>query len=118
MSEASGRCRMVVSPRQVPDPLASAEIRLMTHVLVAGWLMLGIGSGGPKRHPALWSGYSVLVTDGPEVHWRSPGPASVGVVAARSYVPVPLLQLLTLKMETPRSGTAAGSGTPTPPPPK
>ena len=51
MSERSGRLRAVV-PSHFPVPAALVEMRLMTQVLVAGLLLFGIASGGPKRQPS------------------------------------------------------------------
>ena len=51
MSEASGRLRLVV-PSHFPVPDALTETRLTTQVLVAGLLLFGIASGGPKRQPS------------------------------------------------------------------
>ena len=46
---------------QFPEPDALVDTRFITHVLVAGLLALGIGSGGPKRQPG-FPGYSGFVT--------------------------------------------------------
>src|SRR4029077_833498 len=96
---------------QVPAPDALLETRFTMQTLVAGLFVFGTGSGGPKRQPGL-PGYSGLVT--PAAVQLRLLPVSEFVVAARSNVPAPALQLASLAIEAAWSGIAAGSGMPTP----
>src|SRR5881398_2011623 len=100
---------------QFPEPEALVDTRFITHVLVAGLLALGIGSGGPKRQPG-FPGYSGLLT--PAAVQLRLLPVSRSVVAARVRFPVPVSHAVTLVSEVPWSGMTDGSGTPTPAPPK
>src|SRR5213593_4493246 len=116
MSEASGRLRLETLPSlQLPAPEEFVDTRFTTQVLVAGLLVFGMGSGGPKRHP-VFPGYSGLMT--PAAVQLRLLPVSVLVVAARVSAPVVALQLEIFVIEVPWSGTTEGSGTPTPAPPK
>lgn len=100
---------------QFPDPEALVATRLITHVLVAGLLALGIGSGGPKRQPG-FPGYSGFVT--PAAVQLRLLPVSVSVVALSAKSPVAASQVESFVIELPLSGITDGSGTPTPAPPK
>jgi len=85
MPELSGRLRFVVLPAlQSAVPAAFPVIVLTTHVLVAAPAceVFGIGSGGPKRHPAfvhwVWAHFALL--QAPPVHVVAPGEQSAVVV--------------------------------------
>src|SRR5207244_1844478 len=49
-SELRGRLTLA-APAQLPVPVALWARLLMTHVLAAGVVGFGMGSGAPKRHP-------------------------------------------------------------------
>src|SRR5262245_30938876 len=123
MSEASGRLRVTV-PSQLPLPAAFVEIRLMTHVLVAWLVVLGMASGGPKRQPGL-PGYSGLLTPA-ELQWRFGCTLpETSAVAVGAMLKLPAEQAVRLVYVPPKPlasssvfGTSDGSGTPTPAPPK
>ena len=100
---------------QFPEPDALVDTRFITHVLVAGLLALGIGSGGPKRQPG-FPGYSGFVT--PAAVQLRLLPVSALVVALRARSPVAASQLEIFVIELPMSGITDGRGTPTPAPPK
>src|SRR5215813_6318264 len=118
MSERSGMLMLELPSPQLPDPVASVEMRFTTQVLVAALLAFGIGRGGPKRQPVL-PGYSGLTTPADEqVQLGCGPPTSVSVVAASVSAPVGVSQLAIRSSEVDWSGIAAGSGTPTPAPPK
>src|SRR5690242_13901905 len=101
--EVSGRFRFDAPVLQFAVPVAFVETELTTHTLVGVLTVLGIGSGGPKRHPTLLQFRMLPV-------WPD-----VRLVSVRA--PVPLLQDEMPLSVVPWSGTAYGSGTVLLPPP-
>ena len=100
----SGSVMLEAPVVQSAVPEASVDTVLMTHVLVGVLAVLGMGSGGPNRQPAL-------------VQVRLVAPSSPLAAAASVRLALPVHEV-TLVIEVPMSGMTAGSGTLLAPPPK
>src|SRR5262249_61308576 len=87
MSERSGMLMLELPSPQLPDPVASVEMRFTTQVLVAALLAFGIGRGGPERQAGV-PGYSGLATPaGEQVQLGCGAPTAGSVGAARVRAP-------------------------------